>query len=159
MTADRVTVTTVTAARVLPLRHAVLRPGRPEVEARYDADDAPTTVHVAALEADGTVVACGTFFPEMLDDEPAWRLRGMATDPAYRGRGLGSAVLRAGIEHVRREQGQVLWCNARRRALSLYQRAGFETMGEEFEVPGIGPHYRAVLRLGPSADQANSTDS
>jgi predicted GNAT family N-acyltransferase len=147
VSADRFTLTTVPAAEVIDLRHRVLRTGRPESEAHYDVDDQASTVHIAAIDADGTVIACATFFPEPFDSAPAWRLRGMATDEAHRGRGLGSAVLRAGITHVASRQGRLLWCNARAPALSLYQRAGFVTVGEEFDVPGIGPHYRAVLQI------------
>ena len=158
VTADRVTVAAVPAFRVLALRHAVLRPGRPESEARYSVDDAPTTVHVAVVDDEDTVISCGTFFPEPLDGEPAWRIRGMATDQAHRGRGLGSAVLRAGVQHVADAGGTLVWCNARSAALSLYRRAGFEIVGDEFDTP-VGPHYRAVLRIPTTAGQANETVS
>jgi predicted GNAT family N-acyltransferase len=134
-------------ADVLPLRARVLRPGQPIDVARYDIDADPATVHVAARDADGRVISCATVFPEPFDDEPAWRLRGMATDVAWQGRGVGSAVLARVIDDVRRAGGEVLWCNARVAALGLYRRAGFVTVGEEFEVTGIGPHYVALLRL------------
>ena len=159
MTADRLRVRQVPVAAVLPLRHEVLRPGRPKAESRYTADDEPTTVHLAVVDADDLVLACGTFFPERLDGEPAWRVRGMATRPAHRGRGLGTAIILAGIDHVVAHEGSLLWCNARVAALSLYRRVGFETVGELFDLPGIGAHYRAVLRLDPQAAQANATDS
>ena len=40
-----------------------------------------------------------------------------------------------------------VWCNARTRALTLYQRAGFVVASEEFEPPDIGPHYRMELAV------------
>ncbi len=147
MSVDRFRLTTVPASAVIGLRHRVLRVGRPESEAHYEEDDDVATVHIAAVDADAQVMSCGTFFPEPLDGAPAWRLRGMATDADYRGLGLGTAVLRVGIAHVASQQGRILWCNARAPALSLYRRAGFVTVGEAFDVPGIGPHYRAVLQV------------
>lgn len=36
---------------------------------------------------------------------------------------------------------EVLWCNARVGALGFYLRLGFATIGEEFEIAGIGPHF------------------
>jgi GNAT superfamily N-acetyltransferase len=144
---------------VLPLRALVLRPGRPLDVARYDIDHDAATVHVAARAADGQILSCATVFPEPLDDEPAWRLRGMATHPTWQGRGVGSAVLARAIDVVAQAHGPVLWCNARVAALNLYLRAGFVTVGAQFDVPGIGPHYRAVLRLPAGSDQANGTGS
>jgi GNAT superfamily N-acetyltransferase len=140
-------VARATANDVVSLRARVLRPGQPVDVARYDIDGDSGTVHVAAFDPEGRVISCATVFPEPFDDEPAWRLRGMATDPAWQGRGVGSAVLARAIDEVERAGGQVLWCNARLAALNLYLRAGFHAVGDEFEVAGIGPHYVAVLRL------------
>jgi len=161
VTSSAVRVDVVSVDAVLPLRHRVLRPGRPESESSYSSDRDPCTVHLAVLDDSGEVLACGTFFPEPLDGKSAWRVRGMATDPRRRGQGLGTAVLHAGIEHVASAGGSLLWCNARLGALALYRRAGFETVGAEFELPGIGAHYLAVLRLPghPPFDQMNGTAS
>jgi GNAT superfamily N-acetyltransferase len=65
----------------------------------------------------------------------------MATDPAHRGRGVGGAILDALVDHARAQGATRVWCNARTPALSLYARAGFEPESEEFEIPGIGPHF------------------
>ena len=70
----------------------------------------------------------------------------MATDPATRDRGLGSQVLAELIAHARAQGAELIWCNARVGALSLYERAGFVAEGEEFDEPGIGPHRRMVLQ-------------
>ena len=34
------------------------------------------------------------------------------------------------------EGGELIWCNARVSALAFYERAGFRTWGEEWEIPG-----------------------
>jgi ribosomal protein S18 acetylase RimI-like enzyme len=57
------------------------------------------------------------------------------------GSGLGRAVLTECIEHVRSAGAEVLWCNARLGALGFYERLGFATVGDEFDIAGIGPHY------------------
>jgi ribosomal protein S18 acetylase RimI-like enzyme len=82
------------------------------------------------------------------DGEPdEWRVRGMATEPEARGRGAGSAVLDALIEHAAAQGATRIWCNARIPAVSLYARAGFEVESEEFEIPGIGPHVVMARRV------------
>jgi ribosomal protein S18 acetylase RimI-like enzyme len=76
------------------------------------------------------------------DGEPGgWRIRGMATAEQARGRGLGTAVLEALIEHAGAAGATRVWCNARTPARSLYERAGFRVASAEFEIPGIGPHF------------------
>lgn len=137
--------------QVRPLRHAVLRAGRPADESIYPQDSEPDTMHLAAFDDDGRLAACGTFFPESCDGRPAWRLRGMVSAPQVRGRGFAGALLAEGIARLRADGVRLLWCNARTPALAFYRSFGFVTMGEEFAVAGV-PHYRAELELTGSAD-------
>lgn len=140
-------VESVPAATIRPLRHAVLRPGQPVSASAYPLDDDPQTLHLAAYDDTGAVVGCATFFPEPLDGEPAWRLRGMATAPAVRGQGYAGEMLARGLEELRERGVRLLWCNARTSAVGFYERFGFERLGAEFDIPALGPHYLLVLRL------------
>jgi GNAT superfamily N-acetyltransferase len=122
------------------LRRRVLRGGRP-VDL---ADDDPTLFHVGAYDGE-QLVGTGNVRREpapWAPDVPAWRLRGMATEPERRGEGVGAAVLEALLEHCQAEGGGELWCNARTPARSFYLRAGFTEVGEEWVDPEIGPHVR-----------------
>jgi GNAT superfamily N-acetyltransferase len=87
------------------------------------------------------------------DGEPGdWRVRGMATRSGARGRGAGSAILQALVQHAMDHGATRVWCNARIRARTLYQRAGFVVASDEFEPPGIGPHYRMELSVPARSD-------
>ncbi len=66
----------------------------------------------------------------------------MATAPDWRGRGLGTAVLDALIDHAAAHGGGLVWCNARVPARRLYERAGLVARGAVFDIPGIGPHIQ-----------------
>jgi GNAT superfamily N-acetyltransferase len=134
-----------TADEVRPLRLGVLRPNAPLVPAAYD--ELPDTVHVAALD-DGQVVGCATVFPEPYGDEPtAWRLRGMAVDPAYQGTGVGRLVLAEAVAAAREAGARLLWANGRTSALGFYQKQGWEPVGEEFSYgPADLPHFVMVYR-------------
>jgi ribosomal protein S18 acetylase RimI-like enzyme len=81
----------------------------------------------------------------------AWQLRGMATAPEARGMGFGRALALACIAFARENGARLLWCNARTAAARFYRKLGFETLGEEFEIPDVGPHFRMILRLDNSA--------
>jgi ribosomal protein S18 acetylase RimI-like enzyme len=64
----------------------------------------------------------------------------MATRPEARGKGAGTAVLSALLDHARSHGAAGVWASVRVPARSLYERAGFATVSEEFEPPHIGPH-------------------
>jgi ribosomal protein S18 acetylase RimI-like enzyme len=102
-------------------------------------------VSAASSEPSTWLVAAGFVCP---DGGPgAWRVRGMATDPQHRGQGAGAQILDRLVEHAIQQGATRVWCNARTPALGLYERAGFEPESEEFEIPGIGPHFVMALRV------------
>lgn len=137
------------------LRQQVLRPHqRVEEMGRIDSGD-PDELVVGALSATGAVVATGAVAPGTPPDAlanlsgpgPSWRVRGMATRNDARGAGVGTAVLDALVAHSRARGARVLWCNARVPARRLYERAGFETFGDVWEDPDIGPHVVMWRRI------------
>ncbi|HLV53767.1 MAG TPA: GNAT family N-acetyltransferase [Cryomorphaceae bacterium] len=139
----------VNAGVVRPLRAKVLRPGLPPSEAVFEGDDAVETVHLA-LRVDGEVVGVLSLFPRDVENNPSetgFQLRGMATQPQFRGKGLGTQLLLEAATLAKESGATSIWCNARTVALPFYSKHGFEVVGAEFDIPGVGPHYRAVLDL------------
>ena len=127
------------------LRRDVLRPYMTldELAAHEPADSV-----AFGASAGGELVAVGLVGPE---GEPGeWRVRGMATRPHTRGRGAGSAILQALVQHATEHGATRVWCHARTPARTLYERAGFVVVSAEFEPPRIGPHYRMELAVDPA---------
>lgn len=128
---------------VRPLRQRVLRPHQTVAEQVFAGDDDPRAAHFAAYagaDADSEVIGIASITPE--GGPGAFRVRGMATDPEHgRGTGVGGALLMACLDHARAEGATRVWCNARTPARGFYERYGFVTEGEEFELPEIGPHH------------------
>lgn len=151
------TVGRVDVCEVRPLRQLVLRPGRPPGESVYDGDEHPRAAHVAArLGPAGEIVAVGS----LLLEAPAWpvgadraarcrRIRGMATRPDMRSRGIGSAVLAELLRLAADDGAALVWCNARVDAVPFYRRAGFDVVGDRFELPHIGPHHAMQRAVAP----------
>jgi ribosomal protein S18 acetylase RimI-like enzyme len=124
------------------LRQQVLRPHQTVQEL---ADHEPAGAVAFGAFQGSELVAVGLVGP---DGEPGdWRVRGMATAPQARGRGAGSAILNALVQHAIAHGATRVWCNARTPALNLYKRAGFLVASDEFEPPDIGPHYRMELSV------------
>jgi GNAT superfamily N-acetyltransferase len=137
---------------IFPLRHAVLRPGRPVGYSVYSEDEG--AVHIGAWD-DDMLVGCATVFPEpwpgsdsASEESAAWRLRGMAIDPSRQGTGVGRLVLAEGIAAAREGGAALLWANARTSALGFYERMGWRVVGEEFIATDSGlPHKPMLIDL------------
>jgi len=150
--ADEPEIRILTTAEVLPLRHAVLRSGRPLETARFANDEAPGTRHLGAYR-DGKLLAVASLYIEEMPNRPgvsATQIRGVATSPEARGTGLGVALMNVAREYAREKGAQILWCNARGSAAAFYRKLGYSIVGDEFEIPDVGPHFRMMLELGPT---------
>jgi GNAT superfamily N-acetyltransferase len=141
----------VPVEEIVALRRAVLRPGYPPEASTYAEDG--DAVHVGAFD-DGHLVGCATVFPDPWSGpeppaEPAaWRLRGMAVDPQWRGTGVGAATLATAVSFAVHAGAPLMWANGRSSALGFYRRMGWRAVGDEFAAPVTGiPHYRIVLAL------------
>jgi GNAT superfamily N-acetyltransferase len=145
-------------AAVRPLRGEVLRPGQSPAELVFPGDDASGTLHVAVVSG-GRVLGVASVMRDVHPREPRpddWRIRGMASRPEMRGRGIGAALLARCEAHAREHGGARLWCNARAAARGFYERAGFTAEGEVFDIPSIGAHYLMCKRVdhAPGGDQS-----
>ncbi len=140
----------ITAAETYALRQRVLRNNQAAAHLQWDGDNDPGTFHLGIRDGSGSIVAVSTW----LSGPSATQIRGMATDPALIGGGLGSRLLTAGIERCRSSGSTVVWANARVTAISFYERAGFTVVGAEFETPDTGlPHKVVRLTLGRDVDR------
>ena len=141
-------------SETIPLRHEVLRPGADIAKCEFPGDDHEHTFHAGA-EHDGRIVSIASMYLEPRpidapggasrradhDAGTAWRLRGMATEPGLRRMGAGTAALGA-CERFAIEQGAaLLWCNARIEAVGFYEVAGWQVLGEQFDIPTVGIHF------------------
>jgi GNAT superfamily N-acetyltransferase len=143
---DNWSVEPVAATEIIDLRHSVLRAGLPRQSAIFEGDDDSQAVHLAVRE-DGKIIGCGTMVLNEWEGRPAIQVRGMAVDPAYRGTGVGVALLWE-IERLARKRGiTLLWANCRTPAVPFYSKAGWSKVSDEFEIPTAGPHFKMVRRL------------
>ncbi|MGD2139981.1 MAG: GNAT family N-acetyltransferase [Burkholderiales bacterium] len=109
------------------------------VQLEWDGLDAHCA-HVLAC-ADGKPVATG----RLLQDGHIGRL---AVLKPWRGRGIGSRVLRALIAIARQRGMEACVLNAQTQAIAFYERHGFVAEGSDFDDAGIA-HRRMVLQDWP----------
>jgi predicted GNAT family N-acyltransferase len=120
------------AGRLSAIRRAVFidEQGVPEA-LEWDADDAGA-LHLLAIRADGTPIGCARLLPD-------GHIGRMAVLPAWRGRGVGRALLAAAIRLGRVQGHTTLRLSAQTHAAGFYADAGFAAMGDPYDEAGI-PH-------------------
>ena len=109
--------------------------------------------HRLAALADGSVIACGRLHRDPAAPDTGV-LRYMAVDPAWRGRGVGSALL-AALEAAARQAGlSRLRLAAREAAVPFYRRHGYRPLGPGHTLFGEVRHVRMQKSLtgGPEID-------
>lgn len=144
----------ISAGETVAVRWPVLRSGFPRESAIFAGDELAATKHFGAFDGERLVGVASIYLaplPERPDAAPAWQLRGMATLPEVRGRHFGHALLDACVLHVREERAALVWCNARTGAAPFYSRHGWKSLGDEFDIPTVGPHFRMVLDFASGA--------
>ena len=134
----------VAAKDIRPLRNLVLRPNLPIETTYYDLDNDIETFHLASI-MDNTIISIGTFYPENdieLQTKNGYRLRGMATHQKFRRKSAATKLMKESFVLLKEKKCDILWCNARMIAVEFYESLGFKKIGEIFDIPSIGPHYK-----------------
>jgi GNAT superfamily N-acetyltransferase len=142
----------ITPKETHSLRHRVLWPHIDnEEDCVIDIDHRPDAIHLGTFDGEKLVSILSLF--EMttpkLEHARQYRLRAMATDPEYTGRGAGRVIVMEAKRLLAAKGYDVLWCDARKVALGFYERLGFETIDEWYEVRNIGLHKLMYFELRP----------
>ncbi|MCO4795379.1 MAG: GNAT family N-acetyltransferase [Bacteriovoracaceae bacterium] len=140
----------VNAIDTYPIRQQMLRTDSPIERCKFTGDEEDQTFHLGAF-MDSKLVSVASFYFEKhpeLDEPFQFRLRGMATLPEYQGKGLSTELLNMAFPIIKQNFCHLVWCNARVSAVEFYQKVGFEKVGEEFDIPGIGPHLLMYKNIG-----------
>jgi predicted GNAT family N-acyltransferase len=102
---------------------------RVPIDLEWDELD-PLSEHVLALDADGVAIGTGRL-------TPARKIGRMAVLAAWRGHGVGAALLVRLLERARRLGYPRVELYAQVDAIGFYARHGFVAYGERFEEAGI----------------------
>jgi GNAT superfamily N-acetyltransferase len=129
------------------LRDKVLRPGYAPGGSVYPGDDEPETLHIGAFMRNN-VVAVATICHENMpgkSETAAWRLRGMATLPQYRGLGLAKRLVNDCMQHAIDHGGVMVWCSSRIATVRFYESLSFEQFGKYFRLPQFSDELYVLM--------------
>ncbi len=133
----------ISAEETYAVRQPVLRARRPIEDCIFDGDTLETTFHFGLYHK---ALLCGvaSFMKNKNDsfpEETQYQLRGMAILEDYQKKGLGKLLLHTGEEKLTKINVDRLWFNAREIALKFYRNHGYETLGNSFNIEGVGIHF------------------
>lgn len=139
-----ITIRIITAEASYPVRHEVLRKGKPIDSCRFEGDDLPTTQHFGLFEDDnlqGIISVFETSNP-LFTETRQRQIRGMAVLEHNQGKGYGKQlVLHCEKYLAETDYCELIWFNARENAKGFYQKLGYTIQGTPFNIEGIGIHY------------------
>jgi len=125
------------------IRQEVLRPGKPINECYFDGDQAEDTFHLGVF-VQHKLAGVASFMKNsnpLFSPPIQFQLRGMAVIEDYKKQGLGAELLKKGESIIfLKFKEPFLWFNARTHAVGFYQKFGYQTIGEEFDIPGVCKH-------------------
>ncbi len=136
----------IESAQTFPIRKRVLRNHLENPVLDFEGDNEKTTFHLGYFsenELVGIVSILKRDF-ENLDTKTdgALQLRGMAINPENQNQKIGKALLNESEFQAQQRGYELIWCNARERALLFYQKNGYQIIEDAFEIPMIGSHYK-----------------
>lgn len=107
------------------------------LESAFDQQEARAR-HVLARALDGQAIGCGRV-------TSLGRISRVAVLPAWRSKGVGSALMRSLIDTARERGLSKLTLSAQRDAVAFYLALGFECEGAPFEEAGIAHQNMQIL--------------
>ena len=133
----------IAAIETYPIRISVLRRGKTLVSCPFADDDLPSTAHFG-LFFDTKLCGIVSVYKvnnTNFESTNQFQIRGMAVLDNFQQRGFGKSLMESAENHVKILNGDVVWMNARQKALSFYKKLGYHEVGLPFMIEDIGMHY------------------
>jgi ribosomal protein S18 acetylase RimI-like enzyme len=139
----------ITALATYPVRHPVLRKGKPIETCSFDNDDNSTTKHFGLFDNDELKGVVSVFEKKNLvfNETKQFQIRGMAVLESAQGYGFGKMLMLEAEKYCKTENEAIIWFNARENAVGFYENMGYTINGTSFDIAGIGTHYIMYKRL------------
>lgn len=133
----------IKAKTTYPVRHIVLRKGRPIESCVFEGDALKSSIHLGAYTNETLVGVLSAYHKKHPDfsETKSYQVRGVAVLEAQRKKGIGKLLMEEIERRLSQMEVALLWLNARQTAVPFYQRLSYSVHGDVFDIPHIGPHY------------------
>lgn len=138
----------ISSLETISVRHSVLRKGMPIESCKFNGDELNSTTHFGFFENNKIIGVVslyetknGTFFVDK-----QIQIRGMAVLESHQKKGIGNALIKHCEDFATSKKITLIWFNARENAILFYDKMGYKTLGDPFEIDSIGTHYLMFKR-------------
>ncbi len=139
----------ICAVETFLVRHPVLRAGKNIESCVFDGDDLQTTKHFGYF-IDKKLIGVISVYKKQNDNFKTTyqlQLRGMAILENHQKKGFGEKLVKHCEDFAFQNKIELIWFNAREKALPFYKKLGYTEIGSSFEIPEIGKHFVMFKRL------------
>ncbi|MFT5444380.1 MAG: ribosomal protein S18 acetylase RimI-like enzyme [Myxococcota bacterium] len=144
----KVIVKSITPQKLDPLREAWLVVPGIIAGDKLAQDDRSSIQHLGAISR-GKIIGVVSVYneprPAMVEGK-AWRMRNLAVLPALRNEKIGTALIDGVSRFVSRRCGSLIWAHVPVEGCEFFRALGFDVVGDSFEVKGLAPHHRILLK-------------
>lgn len=133
----------INSTETYPVRHIVLRAGKPIESCQFDGDELVSTHHFGYY-LNNQIIGVISLFEikhEQFVAQKSFQIRGMAVLPSFQKQGIGEALVKEAEKFCTTQKADLIWFNARTSAVGFYKKMGYEIVGTEFEIKEVGPHF------------------
>jgi ribosomal protein S18 acetylase RimI-like enzyme len=125
------------------IRHPMLRQGRPLKDCVFEGDNDPETIHLGAYIENKLVGVLSAYQKSIsaFDAIESYQVRGVAVLTSAQRKGIGRALMVHIEQLLQQRKIDLIWLNARIKAVEFYTALAYRQKGSAFEIEGIGTHY------------------
>ena len=133
----------ISAIETYPLRHLVLRAGKPIETCAFDGDHLASTLHFGCFDGDNLIGVVSVFDNNSaaFSAQNQFQLRGMAVLDDYQKKGIGRLLVHFAEDYIKTQNSNLIWFNARIIAVAFYEKLGYQKIGNSFDIGDIGAHF------------------
>ena len=131
------------------IRQEVLRKGKPIETCYFTGDTEKNTAHFGFFHEEQLIGVVSVFnSPSSLFQEKSqFQIRGMAVLDKFQQNGIGIQLIQHVENYCRQQKGEVIWFNAREKAVRFYEKNDYQILGDAFEIPDVGIHFVMYKKL------------
>ena len=126
-----------------PVRHEVLRKGKPIETCQFKGDDDENTVHFGLYQNErlNGIISIFKEKNDLFSETNQFQIRGMAVLEEFQGKGFGAELVKEAENHCVNLNTDLIWFNARENAVPFYTKLDYTIIGDSFLIPDVGIHF------------------
>ena len=132
-----------------PVRHEVLRKGKPIETCQFKGDDDENTVHFGLYQNErlNGIISIFKEKNDLFSETNQFQIRGMAVLEAFQGKGFGAELVKEAENHCISLNTDLIWFNARENAVPFYKKLNYIIIGDSFLIPDVGIHFAMYKKI------------